>query len=181
MTYLLPFRFLLPGMALLLLLGGCCANNVCDCNDAQEDQIKLVFSPAFTPADLDTVFVQRYPLTIKSDTKPETVTIIRPATRVYDPIELNNATPFAPVGSVRLNNYRYVVRYAATPRQRRTSIALVIDNVGLKGSFDGNGCCTCYHNLSKTVTFRRDSATAQIADSTRNLRERATPVLIIRK
>lgn len=181
MTYLLPFRFLAPGMALLLLLSGCCANNVCNCNDAQEDRIELVFSSAFTPADLDTVFVQRYPLIIKPETKPETVTIIRSAAQAYDTIELSNTTPFASAGSVRLNNYKYLVRYGATPRQRRTSIALIIDNVGLKGRFDGSGCCTCYHNLSKTVTFRRDSATAQIADSTRNLKARAVPVLLIRK
>ncbi|WP_201978470.1 hypothetical protein [Hymenobacter rubidus] len=182
MAYLLPSRFLTLSAA--LLLSGCCANDVCDCKDAQEDVIQFRFSSGFSTADLDTVLVQRYPLVITPATKPETVTLIRAASRVYDNIELNNTTPFAQVGAARLNNYKYVVRYYATPRQRRSAIALIVDKVDLKGSFGGGnstGCCTCYTNLSKAISFRKDSTFAEAADSTRDLKATPTPTFTIRK
>ena len=176
MTHFLPFRFsaiLLLGLG--LLLPGCCANNVCDCpGEAQEDAIKLAFSQTHFPirTDLDTIVLQRYPLVIipasgtNPGPKPETVTLIRSVTQAYDTIVINNSTPFAQVGTAKLDQYRYYVRYfpapppppaIPTPRQKRPAFVLVIDKVALKGNLDGNGCCTCYTNTQKDITTRKDS------------------------
>ena len=169
MAYLPSFRFsavLVSGIA--LLFSGCCANNVCDYDDSQADAIRLVFTKSFTAADLDTLVVQRYPLTLTAanlkTTKPETVTLIRTTTPVRDSVlVINNTTPFPQSNtSTKLDQYKYVVRYYAAPRrvQPRSALALIIDNVTLKGDFSGNGCCTYYLNTQKIVTSRKDSATA---------------------
>ncbi len=168
MAYLPSFRFsavLVSGIA--LLFSGCCANNVCDNDDSEADAIRLVFSKAFTAADLDTLVVQRYPLSLTAansqTTKPETVTLIRTTTPGRDSVLLiNNTTPFPQSNTTaKLDQYKYVVRYYAAPRrvQPRSALALIIDNVALKGDFSGDGCCTYYRNSQKTVTSRKDSAT----------------------
>jgi len=169
MAYLPSFRFsavLVSGIA--LLFSGCCANNVCDYDDSQADAVRLVFKKSFTAADLDTLVVQRYPLTLTAanlkTTKPETVTLIRTTTPVRDSVlVINNTTPFPQSNtSTKLDQYKYVVRYYAAPRrvQPRSALALIIDNITLKGDFSGNGCCTYYLNTQKIVTSRKDSATA---------------------
>ena len=187
MTHLLPFRFsaiLLLGIG--LLLPGCCANNVCDCpGESQADAIKLVFSKDSFPsatdmADLDTIVIQRYPLVIipasgtNPGTKPETATLIRPAAQAYDTIVINNTTPFSQVSTAKLDQYQYYVRYfpaLPAPRKKRPAFALVIDRVTLKGSLDGNGCCTCYTNLQKVITTRRDSTASATTAKTTDLRK----------
>ncbi len=180
MNILLPFRFAALFLYAALLLSGCCANNVCDCKDAQADVIKLVFAKEFSAADLDTIVVQRYPLVIRPNTKPETVTLIRTAAQLHDTLSLNNATPFAQAGATRLDGYKYVVRYYAVPK-RRPAIALIVDKVVLKGSLNGNGCCTCYENQAKVISFRKDSTTAEAADSVYDLKLRARSVITVRK
>lgn len=192
MTHLLPFRFsaiLLLGLG--LLLPGCCANNVCDCpGEAQADAIKLVFSQKDFDkvADLDTIVLQRYPLVIipasgtNPGTKPETVTLIRSPAQAYDTIYVTNSTPFPQTSTAKLDQYQYYVRYypaLPTPRRKRPAFALVIDNVGLKGNLDGNGCCTCYTNTQKTITTRKDSTASATTALTANLR--ASPVFILTK
>lgn len=152
------------------MLAGCCANNVCDCpNEAQADAIRIVFDKSkFTiPEELDTLVLVRYlhydpakpPTPLP---KPETVTLIRTAKQVanYDTLLINNATPFGQLGSARLDTFSYVVRYypGTKPKLRPSKLALVIDNVKLSGSFEGNGCCTCYTNSRKRVLARSDSA-----------------------
>ena len=167
------------------LLSGCCANDYCGRDDSKEDIITLVFnrsatSAGFIQADLDTLIVLRYPLLINANTKPESVTIIRTAAQDYDTLFLNNTKPFAQVGAVRLNQYKYIVRYyrtprnVNTPRERRPATALIIDQANLKGSFEGDGCCTYYTNTQKLITARRDSTSP---DTTYNLR--SSPVLKI--
>jgi hypothetical protein len=46
--------------------------------------------------------------------------------------------------------------------QPRSVLALIIDNVVLKGDFSGDGCCTYYLNTQKIVTSRKDSATTTV-------------------
>ncbi|GAB3571995.1 hypothetical protein [Hymenobacter daeguensis] len=163
-----------------LLLSGCCANNVCNCNDAQEDIIKLVFSSRFTTAELDTLVLVRYPLLYDSlTTKPETVTLIRLGAQPNDTIFLNNSTPFAQIGTARLNQYRYQIRYRRAPRPAKLATALLIDQVTLKGSFEGDGCCTCYTNYDKRIAARQDSSRNVRVDTVYNLRPR--PVFTIYK
>ena len=192
MTHLLPFRLSAVLLVSLgLLLPGCCANNVCNCpGEAQADALKLVFSKSdFTVAtDLDTIELQRYPLVIipangtNPGTKPEIATLVRSADQAYDTIVINNSTPFAQTGTAKLDQYRYYVRYHPTlpaPRQKRSTFALVIDKVTLKGNLDGNGCCTCYTNSQKVLTTRKDSTASAATAQTTDLR--VLPAITITK
>ena len=159
MTHRLFVR--LPAIVLLLLLlDGCCANNVCNCDDANADAIALKFATAglapgnraFAAADLDTLVLVRTPLPFNASSKAETVRQFRTAAQVNEELVLNNGTPFAQVGTVRLNHYRYEVQYLAHPTRAGTpTTVLVIDSVQLRGAFTGDGCCTCYTNTRKTV------------------------------
>ena len=178
MAYSPPSRFFAAALlSTVLLLSGCCANNICDCKgEAQADAIKLVFGPTFATADLDTLLIQRYPLTITRATRPETVTIIRTAAQARDTLYLNNITPFAQSGTAKLNQYVYVVKYYATPHRTRPVTVLNIDNITLKGTLAGNGCCTCYTNTQKAAAVRKDSTIAvRSVDLTTN------PILYIAK
>ena len=155
-------------MPLLLLLAGCCANNVCDCaGEAQQDAVKLVFDSKFTNADLDTLVVQRYPKINKTNAKPDVVTIVRPASQfgLSDTLTLNNSTPFAQQGTTKLGAYSYRVRFLqrdSTNGRNHAALALRIDSVKLEGSLAGNGCCTCYTNSYKAiyVPMSKDSTSA---------------------
>ena len=156
-----------------LLMAGCCANNVCDCvGEAQQDAVKLVFKPGsfpndtsgFTSADIDTLVLQRYPKINKNNARPDVVTLVRVAPQLSDTITLNNITPFAQQGTTKLNGYSYRVRFLYHKRGRRNNaaLALTIDSVQLRGSLEGNGCCTCYTNSYKAiyVRARKDSTVA---------------------
>ena len=171
MAYLLCGRFsaiLCLGAA--LLLGSCCANNVCDCPDEQlADAIELRFKTeadtltggsSFGRLDLDTVLIQRSPLPYNPATKPETVTLIRATAHARDPILLKSTGPFGQLGTIKLNRYRYVVQYLThQPRSKPTAATiLVVKGIQLKGSFDGNGCCTCYSNTQKTAFTQKNEA-----------------------
>ena len=144
----------------LLLLAGCCANNVCDCaGEAQEDAVQLVFDPrSYTAADLDTLVLQRYPKINKTKVKPDVVTIVRPAGPASSSytIMLNNTTPFPQQGTTKLNGYSYRVRFLnhSAGQRPNAALALAIDSVQLRGSLDGNGCCTCYTNSYKALYLR---------------------------
>ena len=152
-----------------MLLAGCCANNVCDCpNEAQADAIRIVFDHGkFTAADLDTLVLVRYLRPdLKNQTavlpKPETAIIVRTAAQIAakdTTLIISNTTPFSQFGSARLDTFSYVLRYypGSKPRTRPSKVALVIDQVTLRGSLEGNGCCTCYNNSRKLALARRDS------------------------
>ena len=142
----------------------------------------MLFDPTkFSPADLDTLVIQRYPLVITRSTRPETVTIFRTtlSSQVSDTLVRNNGTPFAQVGASKLDQYQYYVRYYPSPRSGRSTIVLAIDKIALQGSFDGNGCCTCYNNTKKIVTTRRDSTASTITAIETNLKQKR--VLLIEK
>ena len=168
MAHLLPFRFSTAlFFCVALLLSGCCANNVCDCEDAQADAIKLRFAPRFAAADLDTIIIQRSPLPYNTTAKPETVTLIRTPARARDSVVINNSTPFTQAGSAKLNRYRYVVQYLAQqPKSKPVpTTVLVIDSTRLRGSLAGSGCCTCYTNTQKTVFATRPKRNSTALDS----------------
>ncbi|WP_210521449.1 hypothetical protein [Hymenobacter terricola] len=154
MSYLLPARFsVLSLLSAALLLSGCCANNVCDCDDAKADAVELRFDPLFLTSDLDTVLIKRYPKDFNATTIPETVTLIRNTAHARDSVLLNNNSPFAQVGTTKINSYRYVVQYYVQQPGSKpvATTALVIDKIDLQGSFQGDGCCTCYTNSRKIV------------------------------
>ena len=87
---------------------------------------------------------------------------MRVAPQLSDTITLNNITPFAQQGTTKLNGYSYRVRflYHKPGRRNNAALALTIDSVQLRGSLEGNGCCTCYTNSYKAiyVRARKDSA-----------------------
>lgn len=161
-------------LPLLLLLAGCCANNVCDCaGEAQQDAVKLVFKSgsqpgSFRSADLDTLVLQRFPKINKTNVRPDVVTIVRVAPQPGDTITLNNTSPFAQQGTTKLNGYSYRVRFLHHDPGRRNNaaLALTIDSVQLRGSLEGNGCCTCYTNSYKAIYVRALKDTVKtVADS----------------
>ncbi len=143
------------------LLGGCCANDVCDCNDSQADAVRFRFrfstdaaAPAttFRPADLDTLVLERSPLPYDPLAKPETAVLSRTPAQADDTLVLNNNAPFPQKANTKLNAYRYVIRYLRNPPVKGTPTpVLVIDSVGLSGKLDGDGCCTCYTNTRKVL------------------------------
>ena len=163
MAHSLPFRIsTILSLGAGLLLSGCCANNVCDCQDGQADAIKLHFRVSadslaggmgFGKRDVDTIIIQRSPLPYKATTKPETVVLIRTLAHARDSIVLNNNTPFGQVGSTKVNGYRYVIQYLTqNPNSKPVpTTVLVINKTDLAGRLDGTGCCTCYTNTRKTV------------------------------
>jgi hypothetical protein len=173
------FRFSALAVLCGLLLNSCCANNVCECNDAQADAIQLRFSTdttrgarGFIASELDTVIIQRYPKIFTNNTVPQSVTLVRTGAQISQPIELNNTTPFTQTGTDKLNQYRYVVRYLAPVRNSKplATTVLTIDSVLLRGTFEGTGCCTCYSNTDKVVYLN---------GAARNIK--ADPVLTITK
>ena len=142
------------------LLGGCCANNECNCDDAQADAIELRFSAdtlgstgrGFRVADQDTLVLKRYPLPYNPVGKFDSVTIYRRARQARDSVVINNGAPFGQQGTAKLNAYRYTVQYLAhPPKKGRRAPVLVIQRVQLRGSLVATGCCTCYTNAEKTV------------------------------
>ena len=160
MAIILPRQFsaiLFP--SLMLVLAGCCANNVCDCADERADAVELRFSSAYRAADLDTIIIKRFPRRFTAATKPDSVTLIRTAVRARDSILLNNNAPFAQTGTAKINQYRYVIRYLVQAPKKKPVVttAFVIDSIRLRGSLEGNGCCSCYTNTEKVV-FAKDSA-----------------------
>ena len=172
MTYFLPFRLAAGLFITTALLGGCCANNVCECNDSEADAIQLRFSAdttsatgkGFRVADMDTVILKRYPRPYNPQSKLfDSVLLFRRPAEAGTPLLLNNNTPFGQVNGAKLNAYRYTVQYLTHPPRRgaRTTV-LVIDSVQLAGSLDGDGCCTCYTNSRKTVFAHRGAAPLQV-------------------
>ena len=166
-----------------MLLAGCCANNVCDCpNEAQADAIRIVFDSTKYQirSELDTLVLVR---SLRPDRKkqsallpkPETAILIRPAKQAYAPIIISNTAPFSQFGSARLDTFTYTVRYYPESNQklRPSKRALKVDSVRLSGSFEGNGCCTCYAN-SRKLAFFKDTLTGP---SRINLKDK--PAIII--
>ena len=158
-------RFAAPALlGGLALLGGCCANNICDCpGEAKGDAVPLTFSadtattasPGFRAADLDTLVLRRYPLPYKTTSKFDEVLLYRRGARVRDTLVLNNNTPFAQSGNLKLSGYAYELLYLAHPANVRKGVAtrvVLIERIALKGALEGDGCCTCHTNTGKYVT-----------------------------
>ncbi|AWM35065.1 hypothetical protein DDQ68_21225 [Hymenobacter nivis] len=160
-------------------LAGCCANNVCDCNDARADAFYFKFATGtsgFAPAELDTVVLKRYTLrldakgvpNIKSDSLTiyadlldkagtfDQVNVVRSTTTTKplvttDSVFINNNAPFTQAGPRKLDTYLYRIEVRQAGKLLRDSPRRYqVDSLALTGEFYGTGCCTCYRNLSKT-------------------------------
>lgn len=168
-----------------LLMSGCCANNTCNCQDAQADAVRLRFSSVFTAADLDTIIVQRSPLPYSAANRVETVTLIRTAAQLRDTLRINNTAPFPQLNTTKLDGYRYVIQYL-TQQPKSKPVAntlLIINDVTLDGRLDGDGCCTCYTNTQKVVNATKPKSATTPADSTFtiDLNLSQTPVIELTK
>ena len=157
-------------MALLMVLAGCCANSVCNCQDERADALTLQFrvrdkaAPAadttdFAPADVDTVYLLRFALPlpvgpITSRVRRDSVALVRPLATVANPFVIRPDAPFAPGQRLNAFAYNVLVRLPRTARNRRRRLlTYALRNIELRGEFEGTGCCTCYRNTYKALTL----------------------------
>jgi hypothetical protein len=164
------FRLWLGLLTGSLLMVGCCANNVCDHDDSLADALYFKFrvgpdsvtGPDFGRNEVDTVYVLRYPLpvTLPNSGAHDSVALLPTAT-VRQPngvFYLNNQAPFALAARRKVNSYEYVLLVGN--RRRQQFRRYIINDIRLKGSFEGDGCCTYYVNTGKFATVHsadRDS------------------------
>lgn len=103
-------------------MAGCCANNVCDCNDARADAFYFKFytgTGGFAPAiELDTVVLKRYALRLDAKGLPALIKTVLPTYTAYAD-SLDKAGTFDQVN---------VVRSLTALRPRVTTDTVVINN-----------------------------------------------------
>jgi len=153
--------FLLGGAS--FALAACCGNVSCPDQDNYADALLFKFNldststQGFNTRDVDTVYLRRYTQPISSAVKVtvETVPLIRAHSKAAQAIVLNNNAPFSSANSLKLNGYHYtlfVVRYPATSKPKIIdTVRFALDSIKLKGSYQGDGCCTYYQNSYKSV------------------------------
>ena len=159
--------------ALAMALSGCCANNPCDCQDLLEDALYFQFDSTFTAADIDTVYLTRYsagygitPLVqavlVRKARLPYAVhrKLVEAGLDTAHTIVLANNYPFPPGttgGKINQFTYQLQVREGDVARINintlRPTHNYSIGQIGLRGQYTGDGCCTCYRNTRKTVVL----------------------------
>lgn len=138
-------------------LAACCGAVSCDCQDALDDALFFRFDTtattprSFRPAEVDSVFLVRYPqLTLSTpQPAPDTALLIRTGADRGAPIILNNGSPFAAASSRKLNEYRYAIYLG---KRRQPTVRYFVDNIQLQDRLVGDGCCTCNLNVVKKLT-----------------------------
>jgi hypothetical protein len=169
----------LPGLAIMMALSGCCANDVCVCNDSLADALLLSYehrvkiATDINASDVDSAVVTR---TALPDPKNPTVTpradsvvvgrkVLVPRkgittdSLVQDIITINNASPFASAGSaIKLNAYTYRITLY---KSKKALATYRLNHIELQGRYNSTGCCTCYENLSKAFTLSTKSDTTR--------------------
>lgn len=179
------FLCFLPGLAIMMALSGCCANDVCICGDTYADALffryahRVKVATGINASDVDSVIVAR---TTLPDPKNPTVStrtdslvvgrrVIVPKAGVtletvtQDTVIINNASPFASAGSTtKLDAYTYRITLY---KSAKTLATYRITRVALQGRYNSTGCCTCYENLSKELTLgtKRDTVRYTATDS----------------
>jgi hypothetical protein len=165
------FLCFLPGLAIMMALSGCCANDVCICNDSLADALVLSYShrvkigAGINASDVDSAIVSRIarpdPKNPSNIPRTDSLVIGRkvlvPRTgiitdsTVQDIITINNASPFASAGdTIKLNAYKY---HITLYKSKKVLATYLINNIELRGRYNSTGCCTCYENLSKAFTL----------------------------
>jgi hypothetical protein len=171
------FLCFLPGLAIMIALSGCCANDVCVCNDGLADALffryghRVKIGTGINASDVDSAIVTR---TARPDPKspantPRTDSLVVGRkvlvprkgvitdSMVRDIIIINNASPFASAGdTTKLDAYTYRITLYKSTKPLAT---YHITGVKLQGRYNTNGCCTCYQNLSKVLTLGTKSGT----------------------
>lgn len=171
----------LPKLVLTLALAGCCANDVCMCNDQFADALYFRFdynslgTNSFTASDIDTVMLYRTNIINPNPVKvgatvstTDSVLITRPIVSGIirqDELVINNAAPFASAGgTIKLTAYTY--RIVVRPNRKR-KYTYQVSNIKLTGQYKADGCCTCYENTSKQfdLTANGVSTTQVVTES----------------
>lgn len=166
----------IPRLLLLLALTGCCANDVCICQDELADALFFTFriggATGFQAAQVDTLFIVRipHPTSLVPNPARDSVLRILPlanggTTLTQDSIiSINNAAPFAATGGVKLDAYDYqITAYQynkAAPNGTRYRYTFKVSNIRLAGQYVANGCCTCYSNTGKQFDLRSNLSAA---------------------
>ncbi|WP_426490741.1 hypothetical protein [Hymenobacter sp. 102] len=158
-------------LALAGMMAACCGSVACECNDRFAEAIKLQFSAdtlaggkGFTARDIRNVFLVRVPLDTTQRPKADTVAFNGPrAQQLRDTLIINNLTPFTRSGNRNLDEYRYEV-YLAPARRGTQLFNYKIDRVTLTTRLQGDGCCTCYQNISKLVYANGSTTPLNLTD-----------------
>ncbi|MDO7876284.1 hypothetical protein Q5H93_16185 [Hymenobacter sp. ASUV-10] len=173
------FRFWVGLLLGSLLVASCCANDSCDCKDSRADALYFRFRIGadsltgldFGRSEVDTIYLLRYPLplTLPNSGAHDSVALLpadttRRSNLTGTTFFLNNNGPFALATGRKVNSYEYVILVG--DRKRQQFRRYIVNNISLKGKFEGDGCCTCYVNSGKSATV--NSATR---DSTYTLTE----------
>lgn len=166
----------IPGLLLLLALAGCCANDICVCQDELADALFFTFkiggTNGFQADQVDTVYIVRIPhptITVPKPTRDSVLRIIPLTNSGTTPapdaiISINNAAPFAASGGLKINSYDYQItayQYSkAAPNGTRYRYTFKVSNIKLSGDYEANGCCTCYRNTGKQFDLSSNLSTA---------------------
>jgi hypothetical protein len=173
------FLCFLPGLAIVMALSGCCANDVCICSDNPTDALTLSYShrvkiaAGINASDVDSAIVARTTLPDPKNptlaTRSDSVVVGRKVlvprrgittdSIVQDIITINNASPFASAGNtIKLDAYKYhITLYKST----KVLATYLLNHIELQGRYNSTGCCTCYENLGKTFTLTTKGDTAR--------------------
>jgi len=155
----------IPVLLLLLALAGCCANDICICQDELADALFFTFriggANGFQANQVDSLFIVRIPHPTTAVPKPTRDSVLRILPLAANGnmltqdsiISINNAAPFAASGGLKLDAYDYQItayQYSKTaPNGIRYRYTFKVANIKLTGQYNANGCCTCYQNTSK--------------------------------
>jgi hypothetical protein len=155
----------IPGLLMLLALAGCCANDICICQDELADALFFTFrvggANGFRADQVDTLFIVRIPHPTALVPKPTRDSILRVlplaanGTQLTEDstISINNAAPFAASGGLKLKDYDYQItayQYSkSAPNGNRYRYTFKISNIVIDGQYNAKGCCTCYQNTGK--------------------------------
>jgi hypothetical protein len=179
------FLCFLPGLAIMMALSGCCANDVCVCNDSLEDALFFSYShrvkiaTGINASDVDSAIIARTtlpdPKNLSASTRTDSLVVGRKVlvprkgvttdSVVQDIITINNASPFASAGTTtKLDAYKYRITLY---KSQKVLATYRITNIKLQGRYNSTGCCTCYENLSKSLMLRtkRDSIPYTVTDA----------------
>ena len=163
-------------LAPILLSAGCCANDVCNCDDLFADSLFFLFKTsgtnAFTGADVDTVYLLRY-ASGASARPTDSTAVIRSQylnqpqyvrTRIIKEnldvgtLILSNSYPFTAGSTGKLSQYSYQLRVRLGDSRRNRTYVYNVNTIRLNGRYSADGCCTCYQNETKSA-FIRDKYT----------------------
>ncbi|WP_400191831.1 hypothetical protein [Hymenobacter sp. B81] len=169
-------RLLLAACSLLLsalLLAGCCGAISCDCQDERDDALLLRFSAdstggtGFRAAEVDTVLLVRRVLPQDSvrGTVPDTARLIRPAAQVFEPLVLDNTTPFPARAGRKLDAYRYHIVLPGPRRRSPVRRRYTLTELSVDGRLDTDGCCTCYENTAKSLRLGLPGGSSRVVNA----------------